>query len=109
MPITLTEILTGHKEVEDIYIDDEDILQETYEIIFMGKPTLPATAEVPALPAPAEISATQASPPLLNSENATTSNNVIPMEWFPVLEPPIAPLSPPLPNSVAADNIIPMS
>ena len=32
-PVTLTEILTGQNEVEDIYIDDEVILQETYETI----------------------------------------------------------------------------
>ena len=28
-------------EVENIYIDDEDVIQETYKAIFMGDPTLP--------------------------------------------------------------------
>ena len=41
-PIILTEILTGQNEVQDIYIDDEDILQETYETIFRGHPAFPA-------------------------------------------------------------------
>ena len=41
-PVILTEILTGQNDVEDIYIDVEDILQETYKIIFTGDPALPA-------------------------------------------------------------------
>ena len=41
-PVTLTELLTGQNDVEDIYIDVEDILQETYKIIFTGDPALHA-------------------------------------------------------------------
>ena len=54
-PTTLTEILTGQNEVEDIYIVDEDILQETYETIFTGYPAFSASIEISALPAPFEV------------------------------------------------------
>ena len=41
-PVTLTEILTRQNDVEDVYIDDENILQETYKTIFTDNLTLPA-------------------------------------------------------------------
>lgn len=77
-------------------------MQETYNTIFNGNPALPATAEVPALPAPTEVSGLQAAPPLVNSNNTPTTDNVIPIGWFHALEPPIALPPPPLPNSVVA-------
>ena len=33
-PTVLTEILTNQNDVENIYIDDEDIIQENYKPIF---------------------------------------------------------------------------
>ena len=38
--IVLTQILTDQNKVEDIYIDNEDVIQETYKTIFMGDPVL---------------------------------------------------------------------
>ena len=41
-PVTLTKMLTRQNDVEDIYIDDENILQGTYKTIFTDNLTLPA-------------------------------------------------------------------
>ena len=38
--IVLTQILTYQNKVEDIYIDNEDVIQETYKTIFMGDSVL---------------------------------------------------------------------
>ena len=39
VPVTLQDILT---EPEDIYIDDENTIEETYKAIFLQVPTLTA-------------------------------------------------------------------
>ena len=102
-PTTLTEILTGQNEVEDIYIVDEDVLQETYETIFTGYPAFSASTEISALPAPFEVIA----PSTINQNDTAATDNTIPMGWFPDLELLVAPPLPPLQNSV--DKAIPLA
>ena len=95
-PNILTQILTGQNEVQDIYIDDEDFLQETYETIFTGNPAFPASTEVLALPARTELIASGT----IDQSDTAATDNKIPMGWFPVLELPVAPPPPLLPYSV---------
>ena len=105
-PITLKEILTGQNNVEDICIDDEGVLQETYKTIFTGDPALPAPPEpevddnvtyktiffgMPALKAPPPPPPL----PLLSNSTVAMKNTIL-----PTIETELP--------SVEVDNIIPI-